>query len=453
MSDLQQKFSQIRDVAAESIHRHRVPGAAIGIFIEGEQFFAGLGVTNARHPLPVNEHTLFQIGSTTKTFTATLAMRLVEQGKLDLDAPVRRYLPEFRMQDRDVTERVSMRHLFTHIGGWEGDFFEDTGNGDDALQVYVERMSSLPQLTPLGTVWSYNNSAFSLAGRVIEALGGSSYESQMTEQVLRPLGLKRSFIVPAEVMTHRFAVGHATTETDQIVLRPWLLARSAFPAGGITSSVEDQIRYARFHLGDKSVAGERPPISANSIALMQREQGPGMFDAKMGIAWMLDNVEGLKAVAHGGGTNGQISTFVMIPERQFAISVLTNSGTGGLFAADVHKCAFEQLLGVAPREPQTIEVPADALGDYEGTYRATLTEVGIKLVDENLTIQLTSRGGFPTKDTPAGPPGPRVRVGFTQRDRLIALDPPLYPTQAEFLRDSSGKIAWLRLGARIHRPL
>ena len=87
-------------------------------------------------------------------------MRLVESGVLDLDAPIRNYLPDFRMRDADVTARVTMRHLMTHTGGWEGDYFLDTGDGDDALERYVAAMAELPQLTPLGTQWSYNNAAF-----------------------------------------------------------------------------------------------------------------------------------------------------------------------------------------------------------------------------------------------------------------------------------------------------
>ncbi len=160
MADAEQKFAAVREIVPDAMKRHRVPGVALGIFADGREFSAGFGVTNVRHPLEVNEHTLFQIGSTTKTFTATLAMRLAEAGKLDLDAPVRRYLPGFRMKDAEVTERVTMRHLLTHTGGWEGDYFDDTGAGDDALRIYVERMADLPQLTPLGAVWSYNNAAF-----------------------------------------------------------------------------------------------------------------------------------------------------------------------------------------------------------------------------------------------------------------------------------------------------
>src|SRR5580658_10634149 len=185
-------FNAICDRVPDAMTRHKVPGVALGITCDGRDFARGFGITSVNHPLPVDEETLFQIGSTTKTFTATAAMRLVEAGKLDLDTPIRTYLPEFTMRDPSVTEGATMRHLLTHTGGWEGDFFPDTGDGDDALAKFVALMAQLPQLTPLGTVWSYNNAAFALAGRVIEVLSGKTFEAALTELVLKPLGLEHS---------------------------------------------------------------------------------------------------------------------------------------------------------------------------------------------------------------------------------------------------------------------
>ena len=158
----------------DAMARLRVPGVAVGILHQGEETVTGFGVTNVDHPLPVDGDTLFQIGSTTKTVTGTTAMRLVEMGKLDLDAPVRTYLPRLRMVDPEAEASVTLRHLFTHTGGWLGDYFDDFGSGGDALQRMVEAMAALPQLAPLGEIWSYNNSGYYLAGRVIEIASGKS---------------------------------------------------------------------------------------------------------------------------------------------------------------------------------------------------------------------------------------------------------------------------------------
>src|SRR6478672_1555548 len=127
-----------------------VPGVALGVLFEGEEEVAVLGVTSVENPLDVTPDTLFQIGSIGKTFCATAVMRLVEQGKLELDEPVRSYLPDFRLGDEEVASRVTVRQLLTHTGGWLGDYFDDFGAGDDALARMVEGLSKLPQLTPLG---------------------------------------------------------------------------------------------------------------------------------------------------------------------------------------------------------------------------------------------------------------------------------------------------------------
>src|SRR5579875_3400177 len=100
----------------EAMERHHIPGVGLGIILEGREHTAGVGVTNRDHPSPVTAQTFFQVGSTTETFTATVIMRLVEAGKLDLDAPVRTYLPDLRLADEDTAARVTVRHLLTHVG-------------------------------------------------------------------------------------------------------------------------------------------------------------------------------------------------------------------------------------------------------------------------------------------------------------------------------------------------
>jgi CubicO group peptidase (beta-lactamase class C family) len=111
-----------------------------------------------------------------------------------------------------------MRHLLTHTCGWQGDYFEDLGRGEGALVRMVDRTGDLPQITPIGEVWSYNNSAFSLAGRVIELVTGKSYEEALKDLVLDPLDLSPSYFFAEDVLTHRFAVGHNTRADGEMIL-------------------------------------------------------------------------------------------------------------------------------------------------------------------------------------------------------------------------------------------
>jgi CubicO group peptidase (beta-lactamase class C family) len=449
--DVEELFTGICDRIPDAMARHKVPGVALGIVYEGREFMKGFGVTSVRHPLPVDEKTLFQIGSTTKTFTATAVMRLVEAGKLELDAPIRTYLPDFTMRDLDVTGRLTMRHLLTHTGGWDGDFFPDTGNGDDALARYVKRMADLPQRTPLGTILSYNNAAFSLAGRVIEVVTGKTYEAALNELVLAPLGLKHSFLFPADSMTHGFAVGHTTIADKTIVLRPWQTTRACGPAGGIAASMIDQLRYARFHLGDGTAEDGTRILSAESIAIMQTPGRAGWLDIKMGLAWMTRDIGGVRRVFHGGGTYGQISAFTMTPARRFGFALATNAMSGALFNIDVTKGLVAKFLGNDEPEPAEIPMTPPQMAQYSGRYTRSLGgDIELKIEDGKLMMQLHPKGGFPTADTPPGPTPRPFRVGLIGEDRIAMVEPVFKDIQGEFIRSPDGSIAWLRWGARIH---
>jgi CubicO group peptidase (beta-lactamase class C family) len=132
------------------IAQHKVPGAVLGVLHEGEIHEVAAGVLNKNTGHPVTTDSVFQIGSITKVWTATVIMQLVDEGRIELDAPVRTYLPEFEVADADVTERVTVRHLLTHTSGIQGDHFEDTGRGDDCLERYTASCASSVRTTRSG---------------------------------------------------------------------------------------------------------------------------------------------------------------------------------------------------------------------------------------------------------------------------------------------------------------
>src|SRR5262249_55047316 len=145
------------------------------------------------------------IGSVSKTFTATAIMTLVERGRLTLDDRVRDHLPAFRLVERGLAEKLTIRHLLTHTGGFDGDWFlvypPALGEGEDALGRLVVRVADAPQLFQPGTGWSYNNAGFSLAGRILEVVTGQSYGAALRGLVLRPLALERTFLSADEAIT------------------------------------------------------------------------------------------------------------------------------------------------------------------------------------------------------------------------------------------------------------
>jgi len=439
----------------EYMRELQVPGVAVGIRHGDETFTEGWGVTNVDHPVLVDETTLFQIGSITKTFVGTLAMRLVEMGKLELDAPIRTYLPDFRVLNDEASEKVTMRHIFTHTAGWVGDWFpEDLGHGEDAVSRYVASMVDTPQLTPLGEVLSYNNAGFNVAGRVFEAVSGKVFTEIMQEMLLDLLEMDHTYLLPWDLMTHRFVVGHSDNEDGPAVTMPWSIGRASGPAGGIVTDVKDMLNYAQFQLGDGTFNGKHllEPESLKKLHTPQVRYTP---NNSIALTFWVDDSRSTRTMGHGGGTVGQTSLLTLVPDRDFSILLLTNSGKGPQLNLKVANWALDHYLGIDTPEPALIEIPHKKLAEYEGSYEATLTAVEVDSSEGKLTIGRRSLGGFPTKDIPppSKEPPPPVHYGFYSKDHIVGLENPCRGDLGQFLRDKDGGIAWLRLGKRIHRPL
>jgi len=435
----------LHEMVKASMERHAVPGAALGIYDGGVEHTEGFGVTSVENPLPVDPDTIFQIGSITKTVTATTIMVLSERGMLDLDEPVRNYLPELRLADEEVARKVTTAHLLTHLGGWVGDVFEDTGSGEDALEKIVKRLANTPQLTPLGEVWSYNNSGFYVAGRVVEVVSGKAYEVAVRELVLSPLGMNKSFFFPGEVMAHRFAMGHLVRDGEPSVGRSWALPRNFAPAGGLASSAKDQVRYARFHLG--SVRDDTEILGELSLRRMRRAWVSGEGDDEQGLAWKLSEVGGSRFVAHSGDTIGQNSTLWMVPENDFAFVLLTNADRGDLVCEEVSRWVRREFLDVEEEEPEPMEVARGVLEEFAGRYMLGGTGDAIVLRVEGAALRFEEAYGDRSALSETEPePPPPARARFYARDRIILVDGPHRGARAEFLRGPQGRIRWLRTG-------
>jgi CubicO group peptidase (beta-lactamase class C family) len=432
---------------------HAVPGTAVGLIADGEEWLAGFGVTNVEHPLPVDADTLFQVGSITKTFTATALVRLVEQGVLDLDAPVRRYIPDLRLQDADVARRVTLRHLLTHHGGWFGDFFDDTGSDDDALTRYVANLHTLEQLTPLGALWSYSNSGFALAARVLEIASGMTAEAALTELVLRPLGMTRSFFFARDAITHRVSAGHFVYDDGPRVARPWFIPRNAHAIGGLVSSARDMLKYARFHQGDGIGADGSHILSVDSLRLMRTPQAPSALDSKAGIGWSLRELGDVILVSHTGGTIGQQALLACVPARSFALVVLTNSSHGALVHQAVLSWTLAARLGLHLPEPQREARDAPQLAAVAGIYESPGNRIEVSVEDGELVMRSMTKVALAKEFERKPPPLPPAHLVFCGPDRVLVTDGPTRNTQGELLRDATGEIAWLRIGGRIHRRM
>ncbi|MGW4101828.1 serine hydrolase [Streptomyces sp. NPDC004976] len=411
--------------------RHRVPGAVLGIVRtrpdatgarHDESAEAAHGVLNAVTGVPVTTDSLFQIGSISKVWTATLVMQLADEGLLDLDAPLTAVLPELSLADPQTTKSVTMRHLLTHTSGIDGDVFTDTGRGDDCLEKYVAGLAEMGINHPLGATWSYCNSGFSLMGRVVERLTGVTWDRAMDERVFTPLGLRHTVTLPEEALLHRAAVGHEGHNDDGSPRRApvWGLPRSLGPAGLITSTAADVLAFARAHLcGGRTADGGELLSAAGTRAMAARHAelpDPYTLGDSWGLGWCRFTWDGRLVLGHDGNTIGQSAFLRLLPAEGLAVTLLTNGGNARDLYEDLLGEIFAELAGLdmprtpaPPPRPPTVDV-APHTGVYEragarievlerdggGVLRTTVTgplaELVSDPVDEYTLVPLDASG-------------------------------------------------------------
>jgi CubicO group peptidase (beta-lactamase class C family) len=387
--------AELEDVVRSQMERWSVPGVALGIWRDGEVETYAFGLASIDTQQPVTPQTLFQIGSISKVYTATLCMMLVEQGTLDLDTPISHYLPALQFRDEAAQQRVTLRHLLSHTAGFYGDRFDDYGPGDDALSKAIASFNELRQLTAPNELWTYCNTGFQAAGALIEQALGTTVEQAIRERVFKPLGLERSFFFAHEAITYPAAVGHNQLPgKDLEVARPYQLPRCMHAAGAIISTPADLLRFASFHLGDGTVDGKRL-LGQESIQTMQTPQTEaGSFADHYGLGWALRSIDGTRVVSHGGSTNGFRAELALVPTKRFAIALLTNGNHGTAANSAIERWALERYAGLKPKMPPTIVLAPEVLERFAGVYEQPLSTITVTPLGAGLRIEVVSRNPF-----------------------------------------------------------
>ncbi len=440
-----QQFDQLATLVQQKMAEYGVPGVGFAILKDGQLTARGFGITNVDNPQPITPDTIFALASISKTVTTTAMMRLVEQGKVDLNAPVKRYLPEFKVQDEGTTNNVAIWHLLTHTPGWEGQLTA-ADRGSLTLANFIDSIRDLPKLAEPGEVWSYNNAGFNVAGRVIEVVTGQSIHDAFRTLVFEPIGLTRAFTQIETVVTYPFSVAHRGNPGQVTVSRP--LSRSvSIAAGGVSMSLNDLMAYAKFHLGDGTGRDGKPVLTRKTLELMRtpriRKNG---VDEDMGLGWHLRRVGGVMTAAHGG-TLGHCLLIELVPERNFAMAILTNHTEGWRLIQDVERTALTTLENMTldpaqpighrgvnetmPGAPIMARQPDPA--PYIGTYRKPPSGQNVVRVQDGQLMVDNSAIAFYRPDL-------AVVTSGNQRGNPI-----------EFIRDAKGDIRWIRVVGRIAR--
>ena len=411
---------------ARLAERHRVPGAQLGILRVGvggapdELLETAYGVLHVRTQAPATVDSVFQIGSITKVWTATVAMMLVDEGLLELDAPIAEVLPELRLADPDVTKQVTLRHLLTHTSGIDGDVFTDTGRGDDCLEKYVDVLGDAGQNHPLGATWSYCNSGYSLLGRVIEEVTGQTWDQAMRERLFAPLGLEHTVTLPEEALMFAAAMGHDEHDGQLVPAAAWQLPRSVGPAGLVTSTVADVLAFARMHLTGGLAADGARLLSEQSAAAMAAHQAdlPDklVLGDSWGLGWIRFGWDGERLIGHDGNTLGQAAFLRVLPQAGLAVTLLTNGGHTRDLYEELFRELFAELADLdmpapfaPPAEPVAVDV-TPYVGRYERTSVVMEVEDGARgpLLRTTLTGPLAAMVPDPVDEYPLVPVGPAL---------------------------------------------
>ena len=443
------------------IAAHEVPGASVAVLVDGQTMEAAAGVVNLRTGVETAPDALFMIQSITKVWTATLVMQLVDEGLVELDLPVRAYLPGFRTDDERASADVSVRHLLTHTGGFEGDLWAATTSGEDALQRFVEDLvAHAPQHSRPGELFSYCSAGYGVLGRLVEVLRQMPYPRALRHYLSGPLGVRELAFCADEALQFRTAIGHAraSPEEAQRPLKAWAVMPPSNPAAGnqLAMTARGLIAFARMHLADGLAPdGTRLLSEASARAMRERQlDHPAAIGAPsgQGLGWMLSRRPGV--VEHGGDTIGVASTLRMVPESGVAIAVLTNGGTAGPLIDEL----IDPLLGDLAAIPPTPQLPAPDGGArvtenrrYLGRYETRPAVHDVTLDDAGrLCLTSSSRNEALTMAATAGVPSnpERHELRPVGGDIFVLTDPSGVAIRAvEFLgRSATGRARFLHTG-------
>jgi CubicO group peptidase (beta-lactamase class C family) len=394
-SKLSDAATQIHEQAAAFCDSTKMPGYLAGIYHDGEQAVVAHGITNIVTGAPMREDTRFLFGSITKLLTTTLVLQQVERGVIDLDEPIIKYLPEFKLTTPSAAEKIRVRNLLTHTNGIDADLFFLDARGKDALKDFVKGLGQhCGVLFDPDEYISYSNGGMIVAGRLLEVVTGTPYHELLKHEVYATAGMDDSCTSAEEAILRSTAIGHFPDPATKGVRRTdmFMLPESWAPAGSTPiGTIRDLLAFAQTHLaGGISPSGKRV-LSRESTARMQTAS----YDMKtpnvppFGLGWLLMPFGKTTVLSMSGASAGGVAVLAVVPEHDFAFVAFGNDPR----AMAQHDRMMLWLL----QEYLNIEVPdlipatssVNDLTPYVGVYRSNQLRVDVSAVDGQLEERMT----------------------------------------------------------------
>lgn len=414
--ETQLKIDKINAITDSLMKLYHTPGVAL-VVVKGNEIVLskGYGYRNIEKKLPVDNNTLFAIGSSTKAFTSTLIMQLVEAGKVSLNSPVKAYLPDFKLSDAYVTEQLSVEDLLTHRSGIpRNDLLWYVT--DLSREELYHRLAYLPLTKPMRTTFQYNNLMYMTAGYLVGKMNASTWEETITKNLLVPLEMNSTNTdVIATQKTDDYATPYITADTTNQSC-PWFVIKSCAPAGAINSNLTDMAKWLQFNINkgkykDQQLLQESffTQLISPQFAIEGMSTNPEISFTNYGLGWMLKWYRNHFEASHGGNIDGFTAEVAFYPNDQLGIVILTNqnesalTGTLKRFVCDVmfdlpyHDWAIsaKQSSKENKEEPIAIDVdrvkgtkPSHDLAAYTGVYEnQAYGDVEVSLTGKSLNYK------------------------------------------------------------------
>lgn len=428
---------QLDSAITAEMARTKTPGVQVAVAHNGRIIYAkAYGVADVETQRALTDATLLRIGSVTKMITGAVAAELAEQGKLDLRAPISRYVPSL---DGRQVGAVTTHQLLTHTAGWVDNAVPYGRMGEGALGEVMREVTDTMFITQPGRVISYSNPGFSMAGYVIERAGGDRYATQVERMVLRPAGMKYATFRPLEAMVRDFSQGHQGVPGGPAsMVRPFTENTAQWAAGFLMASASDMARFAAMLMDGGMIDGQRV-LSEGAVRRMTTPDPRIPGDSTAGYAYglMIAEIQGLRVWQHGGAINGFDANLTMFPDHKLAIVVLDNrSGPSvGATTPIVFRGVTGRALPTPPSAPTTERMAtAEERRAMAGQYK--FGPMRIEIAEQGDTLVFRQAGAS-------------FGIRMLGNDRAKVLVPPMAPPANLLLvRGADGRVAFLHQSLR-----
>jgi CubicO group peptidase (beta-lactamase class C family) len=351
-------FEGFDEYVAGVMREWKVPGVAVGVIRDGKVVLArGFGYRNVEKQMPVTSQTLMAIGSNSKSFTVTLLGILSDEGRLDWDAPVRTYLPDFELKDDVASKLMTPTDLVTHRSGLPRHDSLWYGRAFSRKDLY-QRLRYLEPSATFRQRYQYNNLMFMTAGYLIEQITQESWDASIKQRIFTPLGMTHSNTSVRDLAPSADHSLAYMIRDGQVLAVPFRNIDAVAPAGSINSNVDDMLRYVQMHIDQgafegKAIISKRfavrmqslhsaPALTLDLDAPKYTETGPAGYGLGVGVG----SYRGHKLVNHGGGIDGFISSMSWMPDDRLGVVVLSNLGGNNPVPGIIMANAYDRLLGL-----------------------------------------------------------------------------------------------------------